>query len=724
MRARYPDRTGFVERDGVKVAFEVFGDGPRTVLLMPSWSIVHSRMWKAQVPYLARHARVVTFDARGNGLSDRPRESAAYESAEFVADALAVLDAVEVEQALVVGSSLGAGYAIELAATAPQRVSALFLLGPTLANLSGPESAGPGVPEEPVGAEEGPTARPVESPAIGFHDRPTDPTDWGLYNAHVWRERFPDFVHFFFRQVLSEPHATKQIEDATSWAMETDGETLVIAEDRNYLAGDRAALMELLSRVHCPAVVVHGSDDHISPVAVGEALAAAMGADLLVIEGGGHVPQAKDPVAVNLELRRILDRTSAPPRRVFRRARAITRPKRVLYLSSPIGLGHSRRDIAIADELRRQRPDVQVDWLAQHPLTDLLERRGERIHPASAHLANESSHLESESGEHDLHAFQGIRRMDEILVNNFMVFSDLVQDQPYDAWVGDEAWELDYFLHENPEQKRAPYVWLTDFVGWLPMPDGGDPEAALTADYNGEMVEQIARYPQLRDRALFVGNPDDIVPGRLGPELPEIRDWTQDHFDFVGYVTGFDPADVADKAAVRAELGYRPDEQVCIVTVGGSGVGADLLRRVIAAYPAAKRLVPALRMIVVAGPRIDATSLPTQPGLEIKAYVHDLYRHLAVCDLAIVQGGLTTTMELAANRRPFLYVPLRHHFEQNFHVRHRLDRYGAGRRVDYDEIEPDALAKLIAAEVGRTVDYRPVETDGARIAAEKLAELL
>ncbi|MDX6521334.1 MAG: hypothetical protein QOF08_1939, partial [Gaiellales bacterium] len=317
-----------------------------------------------------------------------------------------------------------------------------------------------------------------------------------------------------------------------------------------------------------------------------------------------------------------------------------------------------------------------------------------------------------------------IRRMDEILVNNFMVFADLVQDQPYDAWVGDEAWELDYFLHENPEQKRAPYVWLTDFVGWLPMPDGGDPEAALTADYNGEMVEQIARYPQLRDRALFVGNPDDIVPGRLGPQLPEIRDWTQDHFDFVGYVTGFDPAEVADTAAVRAELGYRPDEQVCIVTVGGSGVGADLLRRVIAAYPTAKRLLPALRMIVVAGPRIDPRSLSTHAGLEVKAYVHDLYRHLAVCDLAIVQGGLTTTMELTANRRPFLYVPLRHHFEQNLHVRHRLDRYGAGRRVDYDEIEPDALATLIAAEVGRTVDYRPVETDGARIAAEKIAELL
>ena len=113
-------------------------------------------------------------------------------------------------------------------------------------------------------------------------------------------------------------------------------------------------------------------------------------------------------------------------------------------------------------------------------------------------------------------------------------------------------------------------------------------------------------------------------------------------------------------------------------------MGAHLLRRVIEAFPEAKERVPDLRMIVVAGPRIDPTSLPQHDGLEVRAYVHDLYRHLAACDLAVVQGGLTTSMELTANRRPFLYFPLRHHFEQNFHVRHRLDRYGAGRCMDFE----------------------------------------
>ena len=256
------------------------------------------------------------------------------------------------------------------------------------------------------------------------------------------------------------------------------------------------------------------------------------------------------------------------------------------------------------------------------------------------------------------------------------------------------------------------------------MEDGGPQEAHLTADYNAEMVDHIAAHPEVRDRALFVGNPDDIVADRLGPDLPLIRDWTERNFDFAGYVQGFDPTEFGDRERLRAELGYKADQQVCIVTVGGSGVGEHLLRRVIDAYPEAKREVPDLRMIVVAGPRIDPRHAAAADGLEVCPYVHNLYRHLAACDLAIVQGGLTTAMELTANKRPFLYFPLRHHFEQNFHVRHRLDRYGAGRRMDFDDTGPGEIAAAIADEIGREVSYRDVETDGAGRAAARLAEML
>jgi hypothetical protein len=81
-------------------------------------------------------------------------------------------------------------------------------------------------------------------------------------------------------------------------------------------------------------------------------------------------------------------------------------------------------------------------------------------------------------------------------------------------------------------------------------------------------------------------------------------------------------------------------------------------------------------------------------------------------------------MELTANRRPFLYFPLRHHFEQNFHVAHRLERYRAGRRMDFDRDGPHEIAVAIAQEIGREVDYLPVDTGGARRAAASIAELL
>jgi pimeloyl-ACP methyl ester carboxylesterase/predicted glycosyltransferase len=708
MRACQPSRDGYVARDGVKLHYEVFGDGEPVVMLLPTWSIIHSRHWKLQVPDLARRHRVVTFDGRGNGLSDRPAGPEAYRTAEFTADALAVMDATGTERAVLVALSMGATWALELGALHPERVAGIVFIGPAL----------------PLALLSSNRLR------HSFTER-LDTTDgWAKFNQHYWREHYPEFIDFFMRNIFTEPHSTKPIEDAVGWGLETDPETLIAtqlgprAPGEPYTDPERAE--ELVRRLRCPVLVIHGDEDAIRPLAsVGARLAELTGGELATIEGGGHAPHVRDPVKVNLLLREFiasLGLSAPPPTRTW--TRPLRRRRRALYLSSPIGLGHARRDLAIARELRRLHPDLEIDWLAQDPVTRVLAAAGERLHPASGLLANESAHIESESAEHDLHCFQAIRRMDEILLANFMVFHDVVAERRHDLVVGDEAWEVDHFLHENPELKQTAYAWMTDFVGWLPMPDGGPREASITADYNAEMIAHIARHPRLRDRAIFVGNPDDIVPDRFGPDLPDIREWTEAHYDFAGYVTGFDPAELADRQALRAELGYRPDERVCVVTVGGSGVGAPLLRKVIAAYPQARARVPGLRMIVVAGPRIDPASLPAHDGLEVRAFVPGLYRHLAACDLAVVQGGLSTCMELVANRRPFLYFPLRHHFEQNLHVAHRLDRYRAGRRMDYAASTPETIAEAIAGELGREVAYRPVETDGATRAATLIAELL
>jgi pimeloyl-ACP methyl ester carboxylesterase len=590
-RARYPDEEGYVERDGVRIFYEVYGDGEPTVFLLPTWSIIHSRHWKMQIPYLARHCRVLTFDGRGNGKSDRPSAPEAYAEDEFAADALAVMDATETPSAIIVSFSLGSHRAAILAAEHPERVAGAVFMGS-------------GLPLAPHHAE-----RTVYL----FNERLDTDDGWAKYNQWYWLENYERFLEFFFSKFFSEPHSTKPFEDCVGWGLETTPETLVAT--RLAPAVDEARARELCARIRCPVLVIHGDKDALQPIGRAVALAEATGGTMVTLEGSGHGPHVRDPVKVNLLLRDFVK--PAPPPRTW--VRGELRRRRALYISSPIGLGHAQRDVAIAKELRKLVPDLEIDWLAQHPVTKVLEGNGERIHPASAYLANESRHIESESAEHDLHCFQAIRRMDEILLSNFMVFHDLVREEQYDLWIGDEAWELDYYLHENPEQKRAAYVWLTDFVGWLPMADGGEREAYVTTDYNAEMIEHIARFPRIRDRAIFVGNRDDIVPDAFGRDLPLIRDWTEEHYDFAGYVTGFDPASLADREALRAELGYAADEKVCIVTVGGSGVGGNLLRRVIDAFPGAKDRVPELRMVVVAGPRIDPASLPMHEGLDVRA---------------------------------------------------------------------------------------------------------
>ena len=728
MRARLPDRSGTVDRDGVRIAYEVHGQGDITLLLLPAWAIVHSRLWKANLAHLADHFTVVTYDPRGNGESDRPVEPSSQDPALLVGDALAVLDAVGVDRAVLVGNSFGATLAYLLAARHPERVLAAVMIGATL-NLDG--------------RTDDPLSRAIER----FDEEPDGDTGWSLYNRHSWERDFDAFVRFFVGEAFTEPHSTKHIEDGVAWGRATTPDALaatVAARAGLPAAAMAERLRALAPAITCPVLVIHGDGDAIAPLHRGETLAAVLDAPLVVLRGAGHCPQARRPVVVNRLIRdvarraagRATDDPSAPdappsdpapapttdepaPARSSRR-----REPRVLYLSSPIGLGHARRDLAIVDELRQLAPGACVDWLAQDPVTSVLTARGERVHPASARLLSESSHLESESGEHDLHVFEAVRRMDEILVANFMTFLDVVESERYDLVVGDEAWEVDHFLHEEPAVKRTRFAWLTDFVGYLPVPAGGAREVDLAADLNAEMIEHVEHHPRVRDRSIFVGDPDDVIDLPFGPGLPGIREWTAAHFDFSGFITGYDPAALADREALRAELGYGEDETVVVVAVGGSGVGTSLLRRMVDAHRALAPSVAGLRTVLVAGPRIDPAVLGRAPGLDVRAYVPDLHRHLAACDLAVVQGGLTTTMELTAAGRPFLYVPLANHFEQQLHVRHRLERHRAGRALDFATADADDIATAMLGELGRTTGYLPVPADGARRAAELLVDLL
>ena len=278
---------------GVRVGYEVFGDGEPTVLLLPTWTIVHSRFWKLQVPYLARHFRVVTFDRPGNGRSDRALDPLAHRVDAVVDQALSVLEATSTDRVVLVSLSQGSREALKLAAEHAGRVLGAILIAPSFV-------IDPGNPER------------VAAIARFFEPYPDEPQGWQRLNARYWRDHYQDFAEFFFSQCFSEPHSTKQREDCIGWAGETTPEML-LASVGTVLDAD--TIMGWAEKVSVPTLVIHGEDDHVSPLAGGETMARVTHGELVVLEGSGHIPLARDPVRVNLLIRDFVHQLSIPSRR-------------------------------------------------------------------------------------------------------------------------------------------------------------------------------------------------------------------------------------------------------------------------------------------------------------------------------------------------------------------------------------------------------------------------
>jgi pimeloyl-ACP methyl ester carboxylesterase len=282
-RARLPDETGRVTRpDGVRIAYEVYGLGDPTLVFLPSTPIVHSRQWKGQVPYLSRHYRVVTFDGRGNGRSDRPTEPDAYREERIVGDIEGVMDATGTHAAVLVGlCSDSVWRAIELASSKPDRVLGIVAFAVGVPLLT---------PPHPWRVK------------WSFEDElPTD-EGWAKVNRHYFRRDYPGFAHFFFQEITSEPHSTKQIEDAVEWA--TDGSVdAMIADaevDQDY---DLASVEATCRAVRCPMLLIHGTEDSCQPLSRAQRLSELTGAPLVVVEGADHMIPGRHPVLANLLIR-------------------------------------------------------------------------------------------------------------------------------------------------------------------------------------------------------------------------------------------------------------------------------------------------------------------------------------------------------------------------------------------------------------------------------------
>lgn len=395
-------------------------------------------------------------------------------------------------------------------------------------------------------------------------------------------------------------------------------------------------------------------------------------------------------------------------------------PHRVLFLSSSIGLGHVSRDLAIAAELRRLRPGLEILWLAAPPASDALRAAGEDLLAEAPQWRGASRLAERSMKQGRLDLVHYVYRSLPAWVMNARLFRRVVGKYAVDAAIGDEAFEVDVPLVAHLLRVRVPFVMIFDFVG----------TDAMTTRVHDRLGAWFLNALWALDRfvytghphsAVFIGEVEDIPNRSFGWALSDRREHVSKHYVAVGHVVEFDPDEYADPRVWRERLGYG-DEPLVVCSAGGTSVGRSVLELCAAAAGPLRERLPDARVVLVAGPRIPVGSIEA-PGCDVLGFVPRLYELFAASDVAVVQCGGTTTTELAALGTPFIYAPVEGHFEQEA-IAERLERFGAGRRISVRFTTAGALAGMIVEEIGRPRRRAAMPFDGAARAARHIVNAL
>jgi len=396
---------------------------------------------------------------------------------------------------------------------------------------------------------------------------------------------------------------------------------------------------------------------------------------------------------------------------------------RILFVSGSLGLGHATRDLAVVRELRRKAPGIEVGWLAASPTTDMLAGADETLVPECRDYRSETDTADALGARGRLNLTGYVYRALGKWVHNAKVIGQACCRGAFDLLVGDETYEVIVAhvlgLGSLP---GIPFIMMYDFWGM-------DVSTKKLTEKMGAWGLNLiwSRERRVTGRegsaALFIGEPEDIRDRRFGAFLPNRRRLAAGHVIFLGYILTFDPASLPSKTELRAALGYGPGPLV-VCTVGGTAVGRELLEFCGRAYPSAAARLPGLRLVLVAGPRIDPSVIQTPAGVECRGMVPHLHRHLAAADLVVTQGGGTTTLELTALRVPFIYFPVKSQAEQEVTIAARLTRHGAGKRMSLEDSTPEELAEAMVGLIGRDAAYPPVPCDGASRAADVILDRL
>ena len=403
--------------------------------------------------------------------------------------------------------------------------------------------------------------------------------------------------------------------------------------------------------------------------------------------------------------------------------------KKILFISGSVGLGHVVRDLIIAKELRNQIPEVDILWLASYPARSVLEEAGETLVPEVDKWAQESEVMENLNKEYaekgkvyNTNLAKYLFNAREAWGSNVKIFKQLVDKVQFDIVIGDEAYEIAIALRDNIIKIKPTFIMIFDFIG-LDTMTKNPLEKLIVYKINKGWARGYRKVSNSVITRIFIGELEDVPDKRFGFLLPNRRESLKEKYNFVGYILPFNPPEFTDKEKIRETLGYG-EEPLVICATGGTKIGRPLLDLCAESFVLIKDKIPELCMVLVAGPRISTEFLKRTKGLVVKEYVPDLYQHFAASDLAIVQGGSTTTLELTALNHPFIYFPIEGHAEQQLHVAPRLERFNAGIKMQFSKTTPEMLAEKVISNLGKKVNYPHIPLDGAKNTVRIIKQIL
>jgi len=372
---------------------------------------------------------------------------------------------------------------------------------------------------------------------------------------------------------------------------------------------------------------------------------------------------------------------------------------KILWAVSSVGKGHIMRDIAIVNQLKIL-VNVDIDWLAPDPAGNFLRNRGYNVLESSSRLAGSGKIYEQifSGCAEEFNLMKYTRADTQLHKHDFRISQTAWKENNYDVIVADEAFWLLTGFASRWGKKPAPFIFLTDFIGTKAM--RSSLSDLFTAWYNNLKFSFSHMGPDLY---LYVGDAEEIPDENLGFLLPGRRKWAQKHCRFVKPIVGFDPDAIEGKCALRKKLNLPEDNKLFLATIGPEGKYEHRIAIIEQVFENLKSDFPDAYFMII------CSEAGTKKWIHYHQFLDNLYQYFAASDFVITQSGYGKVTELSALGVGFIAIPLDYHFEQEYVMGHRLDRYGIGKLVTMRDHNPQDIAKIVHQLMN--LEMLPVEVD-------------